>query len=89
MPQGLSKQTKPFLIKQHWSGGDSFSVYSLSRLDFSNHLAPNEMPLSLCIVIGSVSRWWLVSNLPIDPGLDQASSGHIVQHSPAFGHVYC
>lgn len=83
MPQSLSKQTKTSLIKRHWSGGGSFSVYSLSRLDFSNHLAPNETPLSLCIVIGSVSRWWLVSNLPIDPGLDQASLGHTVQHSPS------
>lgn len=72
MPPSLSKQTEPSLIKWHWSGGVSFSFYSLSlsSLDFSlslgdssaNHLAPNELLsllLSLCIVIGSVSRWWL------------------------------
>lgn len=96
MPQSLSKQTKPSLIKWHWSGGGSFSIYSLPGLDFSlslgrssvNHLAPNETPLSLCAVIGSVGRWRAaggdagVPNLPIDPNLDQSSSGQSVQHLP-------
>lgn len=77
---------------------DSFSSHSHSSLDFSlslgdssaNHLAPNETPLSLRVVIGSVSRWWLAgsdvggvgSNLPIDPSPDQTPPGQSMQHLP-------
>ena len=57
------------LIKWHWSGGGSLSIYPLSSLNFSledsssNHLAPNETLLSLCNMIGLFCRWQLVAGM--------------------------